>query len=175
MRGGIRVALAGIAAALLVVLIWGSRLPREHTATVRARFRETPEVLWAAITDLEAAPAWRSDLKRAERLPEQDGKPVWLEVGKQGSMTMVWDVMVAPSRLVARIADDKLPFGGSWTYVLQPTSGGCTLTITEKGEIKPAIFRFVGRYIMGYDRTMKQYILDLGKKFNDPVMPDPVD
>lgn len=175
MRGGIRIALAGIVVALLVVLVWGSRLPREHEATVRARFREAPEVLWKTITDLEAAPSWRSDLKRVERLPEEDGKPVWRETGKQGSMKMVWDVVVEPYRLVARIADDNLPFGGSWTYVLQPTSGGCTVVITEKGHIKPAIFRFVARYVMGYDRTMKQYLLDLGKKFNDPVIPDRID
>ena len=175
MRGGIRAALAGVMAAILIVLVWGSRLPREHTATVRARFRETPEVLWKAITDLEAAPSWRSDLERAERLPDQDGNPVWLEVGKHGSMKMVWDVMVEPHRLVTRIADDKAPFGGSWTFVLQPTSGGCTVIITEKGEIKPALFRFIGRYVMGYDRTMKRYLLDLGKKFGDPVMPDRVE
>jgi len=174
MRGGIRIALAGIVIVLLVVLVWGSRLPREHEATVRARFRATPEVLWAVITDLEAAPSWRSGLERVERLPPQNGKPVWRETGKQGSITMVWEAAVAPQRLVSRIADDKLPFGGSWTYVLQPTSGGCTLIITEKGEIKPALFRFVARYILGYDRTMKQYLLDLGKKFNDPVIPDRV-
>lgn len=175
MRGGIRAALAILAAVLLVMLVWGVRLPREHTVTVRARFRETPEVLWKAITDLEAAPSWRSDLERAERLPDQDGHPVWVEHRKGGAMKLEWVDAVAPYRLVTRIADDKLPFGGSWTFVLQAGSGGCTILITEKGDVKPALFRFVGRYLVGYDRTLKQYLVDLGKKFNDPVIAERVD
>jgi hypothetical protein len=72
-----------------------------------------------------------------------------------------------PDRLlVGRIADANLPFGGSWTYELAPDAGGrTTLTITEDGEVYNPIFRFMSRFVMGHDATIKQYLSDVGKRF----------
>ena len=63
-----------------------------------------------------------------------------------------------------RIADPKLPFGGTWTYEIAPTAGGSTLTITENGEVYNPIFSFMARFVFGYDGTMKTYLANLEKK-----------
>ena len=79
----------------------------------------------------------------------------------------------APRRLVLRIATDDLPFGGTWTYEIAAVEGGATLRITEDGFVKPALFRFMARFIFGHTATIEQYLKDLGKKFGEDVTPEP--
>lgn len=160
-----------LAALAGLVALVGSRLPKEHSASVQARFAQPPEAVWQAISDLAQAPAWRSDLKSVERQADELGKPVWVEVGKQGRMRYVVEESLAPVRMVTRIADPKLPFGGSWTYDIAPQEGGCTLTLTEDGEIYNVLFRFMARYAFGYDATMKKYLRDLGRHFGEDTAP----
>jgi hypothetical protein len=79
-------------------------------------------------------------------------------------------VMVPPRALVTRIADPKLPFGGTWTYeISSPPDGGSQLRITEDGEIYNPIFRFVSRFVLGYSRTQEEYLQALGAKFGQSV------
>ena len=51
-----------------------------------------------------------------------------------------------------------MPFGGTWTYRLEPTASGTRLTITEDGEIYNPTFRFVARFVLGYEGTMTRYL-----------------
>lgn len=57
-----------------------------------------------------------------ESTPE--GPVRWRETGRDGTITYEVDAAEPPRRLVIRIADPKLPFGGTWTYVLEPDGGG---------------------------------------------------
>lgn len=68
-----------------------------------------------------------------------------------------------PRRLVTAIVDQKLPFGGSWTYDFAPTAAGTTLTVVERGEVYNPVFRFVSRYVVGHTRTLDAYFTDLHK------------
>jgi hypothetical protein len=74
-----------------------------------------------------------------------------------------------PHRLVGAIDDRKLPFGGSWTYEIAPRAGGCTITITEDGEVYNPLFRFMARFVFGHHATLKQYLASLGNKFGEDV------
>jgi hypothetical protein len=76
-----------------------------------------------------------------------------------------------PSKLVGRIADKNLPFGGTWTQVLTETEGSTTLAITEDGEVYNPIFRFMARFVFGYAATLEKYLRDLGRKFGEEVTP----
>jgi hypothetical protein len=66
--------------------------------------------------------------------------------------------------LITKIADPKLPFGGTWTYDIAPAGDSCTLTITENGEVYNPLFRFVSRFIIGQSTTMDGYIKALDAK-----------
>jgi hypothetical protein len=75
----------------------------------------------------------------------------------------------ATGRVVTRIADPKLPFGGTWTIEVTPVEGGTTLRITERGEVHNPIFRFMSRFIFGQTKSMEDYLGALGKKFGETV------
>jgi len=160
-----------IAGLVLLVAIAGSLIPKAHSATRRATFRRPAAEVWAAITDVEKFPTWRSDLKSVELLPDRDGRPAWREKGKNGTMTLERVEAKPPSKLVGRIADKNLPFGGTWTHVLTEAEGSTTLTITEDGEVYNPIFRFMARFVFGYAATMEKYLMDLGRKFGEEVTP----
>ena len=76
---------------------------------------------------------------------------------------------VPPRKLVVRIADRGLPFGGAWTFDITPQGSGSELRITEDGEVYNVIFRFMARFIFGYTTTIETYLKDLGVKFGQPV------
>ena len=77
---------------------------------------------------------------------------------------MAIERMDAPRVLVTRIAEAGLPFGGTWTYDISPEAAGARLTITENGEIYNTFFRFMARFILGYQGTMRSYMTALEKR-----------
>lgn len=159
----------------IVALAWmiGAMLPRDHVATRMARFSRPPEAIWQAITQSEAFPSWRTGITAVKRLPEENAQPGWVETSSFGEIPLRVAESDAPRRLVMRIASDELPFGGTWTYEVTAVEGGATLRITEDGFVKPALFRFMSRFLFGHTATLEQYLKDLGKKFGEEVTPQP--
>jgi hypothetical protein len=66
-----------------------------------------------------------------------------------------------PQRLVVRIADPDLPFGGTWTYELTSQGTGTGLVITERGEVYNPIVRFVARFVFSHIATIRKYLAAL--------------
>jgi hypothetical protein len=145
-----------LAIPLMVILIIGLLLPKKHTVQRSTSLRQSPETVWGLIS---GPPSWRTSVQKYEELPPHDGHRMWRETDKSGQTITFEAIESAPPwRLVTRIADPKLPFGGTWTYEIAPTVDGCTLTITEDGEVYNPVFRFVSRYIMGHAATVNMYL-----------------
>ena len=155
------VVLAGLAALI------GAMLPVRHHGTRKARYRVSPEALYAV---LAGPPDWRTGVKNFGTLPDEDGRKRWWEQDSHGqkvTFEMVEDA--PPRRLAVRIADRGLPFGGTWTFDIAPADGGSELRISEDGEIYNVMFRFMARFIFGYHGSIETYLRDLGAKFSQPV------
>ena len=154
-----------LVAVVAVAALVGSRLPRGHVVSQQRTFPAPAEAVWGAITNIDAFPSWRSDVKKIDRLPDRDGRPVWIEDGASGRMTLAVERADPPRLLVVRIADPDLPFGGTWTYAIEPAIGACELTITENAEIYNPLFRFMARFIFGYEGTIETYMAALERRF----------
>lgn len=153
-----------------VIAIAGALLPKVHVASRRARFRQPAEQIWKAITEFTAFPGWRPEVVSVETLPSRDGHVLYLEKGRQGNITMEIMEAVRPQRLVVRIGDPGVPFGGSWTYLLSPGPNETSLTITENGEIHNPMLRFFARFIFGHQRSIESYLRALGKRFGEKII-----
>jgi uncharacterized protein YndB with AHSA1/START domain len=158
------IALLVSVALVIVVVAVGWMLPVAHVASRSARLPASPDGVWRIITDVDAFPSWRTDVRRVERLPDRAGRAIWVEDGTAGRMTLAIERSEPPRILVTRIADPALPFGGTWTYTISPTTGGCTLTITENGEIYNPVFRAMARFVFGYEGTLASYLEALSRK-----------
>ncbi|MFL5579799.1 MAG: SRPBCC family protein [Gemmatimonadaceae bacterium] len=146
---------------VIVALLVGRALPVRHRVSREARFAAPPAAVFAAITDVERFPEWRTGVTRVERVEDEGGRRRWRETS--GGDAILYEVAseVPDERLVTRIADPSLPFGGTWTFELRPDGRGTRLTITEDGEVYSPLFRFASRYVMGHDRTIATYLKDL--------------
>lgn len=153
------ISLAGL---LLLIVLIGACLPQKHTASRTVSLRRSAETVWALIS---GPSNWRPDVTNYQDLPPHDGHRMWRETDKHGQTITFEAIESTPSRrLVTRIADPKLPFGGTWTYEIVPAGDSCTLTITENGEVYNPLFRFVSRFIMGHTATIDSYLTALNAK-----------
>jgi uncharacterized protein YndB with AHSA1/START domain len=161
------IAVGVLIAAAAAVLLIGRGLPVEHEAARSLGLGRQPQEVWRAVTDIDGLSAWRPGLKRAEALPEVDGRTRWREHDRHGTIT--YEVVEAdvPRRYVTRIADTGLPFGGTWTWTIEPTAQGCRVTVVECGEIHSPLFRFVSRHIIGHGATMERTLRALAKHFGE--------
>jgi len=114
---------AGLLVVVVLVLAVGALLPPDHVAARSAEYNQPPAAIWEAVTDYESFPEWRSGVSTVDRLADRDGRPVWVENGSFGPLPMATDESRPPTRLVLRIADDNLPFGGTWTYEIERSNG----------------------------------------------------
>jgi hypothetical protein len=158
-------ALAGLIA---LAALAGALLPREHSATRKARYRVSPEALYAV---LAGPPDWRTGVASFGVLPEEGGRKRWWEEDahrQKVTFELVEDRF--PSKIAVRIAGRGLPFGGTWSFEIAPVAGGGSeLRIREDGEIHNVIFRFLARFFFGYTANIETYLRDLGAKFDEPV------
>jgi uncharacterized protein YndB with AHSA1/START domain len=166
------VILGVLVAVIAIVAIVGVLLPRDHVASVTATIPASRDKVWQALTDVAAFPTWRSDVRTVEVL--STSPLTWRETGRNGSMTLAAEVSEPPRRLVGRIQDQGMPFGGAWEYQLEPDqadSARTRITITERGWVSNPIFRFVSKFVMGHYSTLEAYTRALGRKFGADVTP----
>jgi hypothetical protein len=165
------VGLVWVAVAILVLfniaLLWGTRLPREHVATRTLLLSQSPQNIFAAISDIQHETSWRTDLKSVERLPDQRGMQVWRENYKSsGSETLATEQSVPPVYMVRTIADDRSPVQGSWEFAINPTGSGTTLQLTERGRINNPFWRFMASKVFGHS-YIDDYLKMLAAKFGE--------
>jgi len=97
-----------VIAAAIVVLI-GASLPKEHIVNRKISLPATPG-------DVVALIAGPSDWRGLKYQVLEESPLKWLETDSSGDAITYQRVeTTAPWRIVNRIADPKLPFGGSWT------------------------------------------------------------
>jgi len=163
------IGIAALVALVVLIAVVGWMLPVRHRSTVERTYKATPADLFTLITDVGSFTSWRRELQGAEVLPQENGHARWRErTGSGPPITYVLERTIPERLVVGRIADTNLPFGGSWTYELTPAGESeTTLRITEDGEVYNPIFRFVSRFVMGHDATIKQYLSAVGTRFTE--------
>jgi hypothetical protein len=152
---------AAVAIVAVLVIVAGYSLPKTHTVSRTAAIPLAPEALYAMLIDVDRYPSWRPGVKSLQRHADRDGRPAWTEEVSGMKIPLYFERLDPPSRLVSRIADPSLPFGGTWTYRIEPAPGGSTLTITEDGEVSNPFFRFMSRFVFGHTATLDEFLKNL--------------
>ncbi len=148
----------------LPTAIWsaGTLLPKAHSVTRSATVAAPPGKVWGLVTDFANEAKWNKTIKSSTRGPDMNGHEVWLTVDKRGDKMPLETVeTVAGQKLVRRIADPKLPYGGRWTITLAPDGDGTLVSVTEDGEVFNPIYRFMARTFMDEAATVNAYLSGL--------------
>lgn len=159
----------GIALLLIVLLvvIGGYLLPVKHTATVSRVLPAPPSLVFAIIRDFRKYPSWRRGLRGPDSVAVVDDR-TWRETNRGGSVTFSFVEEEKNARLVARIMDRNLPFGGQWVYRITAEGTVSRLSITEEGEVYNVVFRFLSRFWFGHTKTIEEYLSDMEKRVGAP-------
>ncbi len=149
-----------------IVLSFGAVLPREHIVTRSVDLRASPQAVWTLISEPEKFPAWRSSVKSVEILSSGNEPVRWEESSGNDRLKLAVVEAKARETLVTKIDDDKLPYGGTWTFTLRPSAGdgGSHLEVTERGFVNPPPFRFLAKFVFGHATTIDRYLADLRKR-----------
>ena len=157
----------GVMVLVALMALIGAMLPRAHHASRKARFQQPPAAIYGVLT---GPPDWRRDVKSWGPLPAKDGRTQWWEQDTHGQKVAFELVESKPlTRRVVRIADQGLPFGGTWTFDISPLGDGAEVRISEDGEIYNVIFRFMARFFFGYTASIEGYLRDLGMRLGELV------
>jgi polyketide cyclase/dehydrase/lipid transport protein len=153
-----------------VAALIGSTLPKVHTASKSILLHRSPKEVYDVVRDFGSAPSWRSGVKSVEVKTQPDGKVQFREVGSD-TIDYAVDEDVPGQKLVTRILNTDLGYGGKWTYEFIPEGGGTRVKITEDGEVSNVLFRFMSRYVFGHTATIDTYLTSLGKRLGEGVTP----
>ncbi len=156
-----------------VTLVGGAMSPREHSVSASATVDASPAQVFEAITDVRSFVDWRSELEGVELLSGA-GHRRWRERADGEQVTYEVVEAEAPERLVTRVADDDLPWGGTWTHTVESEGEGTRVTIREDGWVDNLVFRFFARFVFGYESTIESYLEDLSE-YAPSVSVDPSD
>jgi uncharacterized protein YndB with AHSA1/START domain len=146
----------------------GLMLPRDHVASTTTTINAPPETVWDALVNVADYPRWRTDVRSVDVLPAE-GAMRWREHTRQDAITFERTDAQRPTRLETRIADETLPFGGTWTWDLAPEAAGTRVTITERGFVTNPIFRFMSRFVFGHHAAQEAFLRALGRRFSHDV------
>jgi hypothetical protein len=163
---GVVWSVTGVAGLVGVVALIGWLLPTGHVASRRIHLPVPPEAVYETVRDVAAYPSWRTGVTRVDVLESAGGRIRFREHSADGPIEMEIVEASRPKRMVTRIADPDQPFGGTWTFEIEGTGEGSTVTITERGEVYNPIFRFVGRFVLGYHATLDRYLEDLRRRLS---------
>lgn len=161
--------LGTLIAIIVIIAAIGWMLPIEHQASRQATFSSPAPEIYTLITNVSEFPKWRSGLKSVDVVATESGARSFREHGSNDAILYVVDEAVPNEKLVTRIADPSLPFGGSWTYTLTPAASGTTLRITENGKVYNPLFRFVSHFVISQHATIDTYLTDIGKKLGQTI------
>jgi hypothetical protein len=167
------IAVVVLVALVVAVVAIGYMLPVKHRASREAVIAgATPEAVFALVSNASDYPRWRTGIARVEVVAGDPAAPTrFREHSSDGAI--LYDVVerAAPRRMVTRIADPGLPFGGGWTFEIEPADGapgGTRVRITEDGEVYNPVFRFVSRFVMGHTSSIERYLVDLQAQAGRP-------
>ena len=122
-----------------VFLYWyGRRLSQTHRETSSVVLPGTPQQVWDALVE--------------RRSVSQYGQQIDSVIEQQSP----------PHRMVRRALDAGMPFGGTWTFELEPTCQGTRLTVIEEGFIRPPILRAIVHLFIGTGKAQQTLLASLG-------------
>ena len=155
------IALGCLILLIVVVVLVGAMLPRQHVASRSAAFETSPERLFAFV---DGPQTWRSGVAKYEVVTEQGHAKRWRETDRRGE-TITYEAVDRrpPSLLKTQIVTKNLPYSGTWTIALDGRDGTTVVRVTEEGEVYNPLFRFVSRFVIGHASSIESYLHDLGK------------
>ncbi len=137
-----------------------------HQLSRRSRdLAQRPDQVWQVLTDFEAYPQWRRQVRSITRVPSAPHQELWRESYGGTGLTLRTEVEDHGRVLLRHVVGNKLEFGGVWRFELTPLhNGGTRLAVIEAAEYYRPLHRLVARYVTGEGRNIDLFLADLARE-----------
>jgi uncharacterized protein YndB with AHSA1/START domain len=150
--------------------LYARSIPARQTHTRTTTLKQTPEAVFALLTDLPNFPKWNRNMVKVEMLPPIDGKEATLQTFKGNmQMTIITSESTPPKHLVRSMGDVGDPFEGSWIYEITPTANGSQVVLTEQSTMNNAFFRLMAK-LFSPTKYMDEHLEDMAKQFGETAV-----
>ena len=150
--------------------LYALSIPAHQTHTRTMILKQTPDAVFALLTDLPNFPKWNRNMVKIEILPPVNGKEATRETFKGNmQMTIITSESIPPKRLVRSIGDTDGPFEGSWTYEITPTADGSQVVLTEQMTMNNACFRLMAK-LFSPTKYMDEHLEGMAKHFGETAV-----
>lgn len=151
-----------------IVAVLGTRIDAQHTASYQTSIPAEIGDVWTLVSDIGSLSTWNPSIAKVEALEPYEGYDVWRKTYQSGDKLTFYIKVHEPERHLSRVIHDPdSPFQGSWDIRLTATEGSqrTELHLTEYGEIKNPILRFVAHHVMGTESFIKSYAQTIEQVF----------
>ncbi len=147
------------AAAMLVVFLTSSTIPRRFHIKYSEQYSVTLEMIWGTINNLDRIAGRSRFTKRVEQMGQNHlGLPVWREYSRFGTFSEYEVIEKVPFKKVTiHLRNSSYGLKGKWCYELDEKKGKTTVTITEHSEIQQFAARFLLMFAGRDFQTRKQF------------------
>ncbi|MFW7380775.1 MAG: hypothetical protein ACOH5I_18315 [Oligoflexus sp.] len=155
----------GVLSALSLTLVgflhfFGSRIDPHHVTTYEDTLALSSSELWSYVADIPKQVEWNEGIVKVEELQAFEGHRVWRETYHTGdSLVFYISDVVERQSFTRTIHDPQSPFQGYWTIEIEALNDETSrIVVTEYGQIKHTILRFLAHNVMGIDTFIKSYV-----------------
>ena len=162
------VACGALVGAVAAMTLLGWLMPSRYVASQSLLLPVPIADAWTTLVDYPGHTAWRRGLTAVDRLPDAESTEVWREsFGRSTTRTTTIEAH-SPSSLVRQFDVEGGSIRRRWEFALEPvvSPGNTRITLTEFGEIRNPLRRFVVRFITGRSTTLKDFLRDLAHRFD---------
>lgn len=160
---------------ILIVLagaayLYALSIPAHQTHTRTITLKQTPEAVFALLTDLPNFPKWNRNMEKIEMLSPIDGKEATRQTFKGNmTMTIITSESTPPKHLVRSMGDIGGPFEGSWIYEITPTADGSQIVLTEQSTMNSVFFRLMAK-LFSPTKYMDEHLEGMAKNFGETAV-----
>lgn len=151
-----------IVALIALVMVGGLFLPDKYYAHVVVKVGKPPEAVWAAVMDYQKHPISGAMRKTTQKLPDENGLPVWIEDSGDTKLRVQVVAATPPNHIKWIFGDAVVPIKASSEARIEPSDGGSIITTNSETTIRPGtwhvpVFRVILWLTRAHEKGVRDY------------------
>jgi len=157
-------------AAAIGLFVYGKRIPVGHVIAVEVALKKSPQEVYALIADVPGHARWAPRVRSVTAADPHEGKPTFRMRVDRHEFVIAVTAAEPPRAFALTILGDTM-FSGVWRWDITPTPTGCTVRLTERGEIYAALARAMVRVTGMEAKFLLRNLSGLAKHLGEAATP----